>query len=413
MDFFRLKTREEVLALYHRFSPVGTEQVPLGAAVGRVVAVSVAASEDVPSFLKAAMDGYAVRAADTFGAGVGAPQYLEIKGEVPMGAAPVRGVGPGEALRVPTGGMLPAGADATVMVEYTAEHPDGTLEVRKPVAPGENVLQPGEDVRQGEVLFPAGSRLRPQEIGLLAALGITSLTTYQKPRVAILSSGDEVVPIKQQPTPGQVRDCNAYLTAAQVKEWGGLPILKSIIPDDFASLKNALTEALGEADLILISGGSSVGARDLTLTAIKALPGAQILAHGVAIRPGKPTILASLGDQGEKPLLGLPGHPASAAVVMEVLGRPLINRLAGLKSPPSWGGSVTAVLSRNLAGASGREDYVRVRLRLDGDTLWADPVLGPSGLLSPMVKSDGLVMIPLGVEGLNRGDPVFVQLFGN
>ncbi len=416
LEFFRLQTRQEVLALYSRFPPVGLEEVELAAAGGRVLGEAVTAPEAVPSFLRAAMDGYAVRAADTFGAGVGAPQYLEIKGEVPMGRAPVRGLEPGEALRVPTGGMLPAGADATVMVEYTAEHPDGTLEVRKPVAPGENVLQPGEDVRQGEVLFPAGSRLRPQEIGLLAALGITHLTTYQKPRVAVLSSGDEVVPLEQQPAPGQVRDCNAYLTAAQVKEWGGLPILKGIIPDDFTALRKTLATTLSEADLILISGGSSVGTRDLTLTAIKSLPGAEILAHGVAIRPGKPTILASLrkkGGKGGKPLLGLPGHPASAAVVMEVLGRPLINRLAGLKSPPSWGGSVTALLSRNLAGASGREDYVRVRLRRETDTLWADPVLGPSGLLSPMVKSDGLVMIPLGVEGLNRGDPVTVQLFGN
>ena len=416
LEFFRLQTREEVLALYPRFAPVGVEEVELAAAAGRVLAAAVAAPEDVPSFLRATMDGYAVQAADTFGAGVAAPQYLEIKGEVPMGRAPARGLEPGEALRVPTGSMLPAGADAVVMLEYTAEHPDGTLEVRRPVAPGENVLQIGEDVDKGEVLFPAGSRLRPQEIGLLAALGITHLTTYQKPRVAVLSSGDEVVPLEQQPAPGQVRDCNAFLLAAQVEEWGGLPVLQGIIPDDFTALKTALTAALAEADLILISGGSSVGARDLTLEAIKSLPGAEILAHGVAIRPGKPTILASLtktGNQGGKPLLGLPGHPASAAVVMEVLGRPLINRLAGLKSPSSWGGAVTALLFRNLAGASGREDYVRVRLRLDGDTLWADPVLGPSGLLSPMVKSDGLVMIPLGVEGLNRGDPVSVRLFGN
>ncbi|MDP3227125.1 MAG: molybdopterin molybdotransferase MoeA [Acidovorax sp.] len=416
LEFFRLQTREEVLAQYNRFAPVGVEEVELAAAGGRVLAAPVPAPEDVPTFLRAGMDGYAVRAKDTFGAGVGAPQYLEIKGEVPMGAAPPRGVGPGEALRVPTGAMLPAGADAVVMLEYTAEHPDGTLEVRKPVAPGESVLQPGEDVRLGEVLFSSGTRLRPQEIGLLAALGVTTLTVYRRPRVAVLSSGDEVVPLDQNPAPGQVRDCNAYLTAAQVQEWGGLPILKGIIPDDFASLKNALTEALGEADLILISGGSSVGARDLTLTAIKALPGAQILAHGVAIRPGKPTILASLREKakkGGKPLLGLPGHPASAAVVMEVLGRPLINRLAGLKPPSSWGGTVTALLSRNLAGASGREDYVRVRLRLADDTLWADPILGPSGLLSPLVKSDGLVMIPLGVEGLNRDDPVSVRLFGN
>ncbi|MDP3228833.1 MAG: molybdopterin biosynthesis protein, partial [Acidovorax sp.] len=183
LEFFRLQTREEVLALYPRFAPVGVEEVELASAGGRVLAAAVAAPEAVPAFLRAAMDGYAVRAKDTFGAGVGAPQYLEIKGEVPMGAAPPRGVGPGEALRVPTGGMLPPGADATVMLEYTAEHPDGTLEVRKPVAPGENVLQPGEDVRQGEVLFSSGTRLRPQEIGLLAALGVTTLTVYRRPRV--------------------------------------------------------------------------------------------------------------------------------------------------------------------------------------------------------------------------------------
>ncbi|MBI4644849.1 MAG: molybdopterin molybdotransferase MoeA [Deltaproteobacteria bacterium] len=410
LEFFRLQTREEVLALYPRFSPVGVEEVDLLAALGRVLAAPVPAPEDVPAFLRASMDGYGVRAADTFGASVGAPQYLEIKGEVPMGAAPERPAGPGETLRVPTGAMLPPGADAVVMVEYTAEHPDGTLEVRRPVAPGENVLQPGEDVQQGEVLFPAGLRLRPQDLGLLAALGVTRLPVFRHPRVAILSSGDEIVPITQQPAPGQVRDSNAHLAAAQVAEWGGVPTLQGVIPDDFSALKNALAAALGEADLILISGGSSVGARDLTLEAIKALPGAEVLAHGVAIRPGKPTILAAVGNP-PLPLLGLPGHPASAAVVMEVLGRPLLARLAGLAESRSWEDEVTALLSRNLAGASGREDYVRVRLRREGETLWADPVLGPSGLLSPLVKSDGLVMIPLGVEGLLRGEAVTVRLF--
>ena len=288
------------------------------------------------------MDGYAVRARDTFGASVGAPQYLEIKGEVAMGAAPERGVGPGEVLRVPTGAMLPDGADAVVMIEYTAEHPDKTLEVRRAVAPGENVLTPGEDVRAGELLFEAGTRLRPQDIGLLAALGVTRLTVYQKPRVAILSSGDEIVPIDQRPRPGQVRDANAYLAAAQVQAWGGLPLIKGIIPDDFAALRAALAAALAEADLILISGGSSVGVRDLTLTAIQDLPGAEVLVHGVAIRPGKPTILAAVGETGAKPLVGLPGHPASAAVVMEVLGRPLLAHLAGLKTRTPTGAAASA-----------------------------------------------------------------------
>ena len=328
-----------------------------------------------------------------------------------MGVAPSRGVGHGETLRVATGAMLPPGADAVVMVEYTAEHPDLTLEVRRAVAPGENVLAPGEDVARGEALFPAGRRLRPQEIGLMAALGITRLAAYKKPRVAVISSGDEIVPLDAKPRPGQVRDSNAYLAAAQVAQWGGLPLMRGIIPDDFNALRKTLAAALDAADLILISGGSSVGVRDLTLTAIQDLPGAEVLVHGVALRPGKPTILAALGQTPPKPLMGLPGHPASAAVVMEVLGRPLLLRLAGLNDPSPWGRTITAVLSRNLAGASGREDFVRVRLRREETSLWADPVLGPSGLLSPLVKSDGLVMIPLGVEGLFKGEEVAVQLF--
>jgi molybdopterin molybdotransferase len=412
LEFFRLQTRQEVLAHYDRFAPVGVEEVELAAAGGRVLAAPIQAPEDVPGFLRATMDGYAVRARDTFGASVGAPQYLEITGEVPMGVASSRAAGSGETLRVATGAMLPDGADAVVMIEYTAEHPDGTLEVRRAVAPGENVLAPGEDVGRGEALFPAGRRLRPQEIGLLAALGVDRIAVYQKPRVAIISSGDEIVPLEARPGPGQVRDSNAYLAAAQVADWGGLPLLRGIVPDDLSLLRKTLAAALDAADLILVSGGSSVGARDLTLTAIQDLPGAQVLVHGVALRPGKPTILAALGQTRPRPLLGLPGHPASAAVVMEVLGRPLLTRLAGVAGPAPWGGSETATLSRNLAGASGREDYVRVRLRREGDILWADPVLGPSGLLSPLVKSDGLVMIPLGVEGLLRGARVRVRLFG-
>ncbi len=414
IDFFHLQTREEFLARYSRFSTVGAEEVDLDDALGRVLASPLAAPEAAPGFNRATMDGYAVCARDTFGACVGAPQYLEIKGEVPMGAAPVRPLLPGETLRVPTGAMLPEGADAVVMVEYTAEHPDQTLEVRRAVAPGENLLTPGQDVPAGKLLFEAGARLRPQDLGLLAALGITQLTAYRRPRVAILSSGDEIVPVARRPGPGQVRDANAHLTAAQVREGGGLPLLLGIIPDDFSALRAALAAAISDADLILISGGSSVGARDLTLAAIRDLPGSEVLAHGVAIRPGKPTILAAVGlglGSGAKPLMGLPGHPASAAVVMEVLGRPLLAHLAGLKAAPPWGRTVTAALSRNLAGASGREDYVRVRLRPEGETLWADPVLGPSGLLSPLVNSDGLAMIPLGVEGLLKGELVEVRLF--
>ncbi len=409
LEFFRLQTREEVLARYQRFGPVGVEEVGLGEGILRVLAESVAAPEAVPGFARASMDGYAVKAEDTFGASPGLPQYLQIIGEVAMGEAPRGRIAAGRAMRLPTGGMLPAGADALVMVEYCSEHPDQTLEVRKPVAPGENLLRPGEDVASGEVLLTAGRRLRPQDIGLLAALGVTRLTVHRRPQVAILSTGDEIVPPEATPGPGQVRDSNAYLAAAQVTAMGGIPVLKGIIPDKYSPLREALAAASEEADLILISGGSSVGARDLSLSAIRGLSGSEVLVHGVAIRPGKPTILASL--QGT-PLLGLPGHPASAAIVMQVLGRPLLERLMGLrKEVCPRGDAIQARLSRNLAGASGREDYVRVRLRQEEDVVWADPILGPSALLSPLVKSDGLVVVPLGVEGLTRGEAVMVELF--
>ena len=411
LEFFRLKTREEVLALFYRFKAVEVEDLDLGDAGGRVVAKSIAAREDVPAFTRASMDGYAVRAGDTFGATPGLPQYLGIRGSVSMGNVPVGMVGPGEAWRIATGGMLPKGATAVVMVEYTNEMPDGTLEVRRPVAPGENLMHPGEDVKAKDPLFPVGRRLRPQDIGLLAALGVTRVRVHQRPRVAVLSSGDEIVPITKKPPPGRVRDANAFMVAAQVAEGGGIPLFKGIVRDDQETLNAVLAGALEDADLVLISGGSSVGTRDLTLNAIQNLPEAEILVHGVAIRPGKPTILADIGG---KPLLGLPGHPASAAVVMHVLGTPLLHRLAGLaENPTPWGGTVQARLSRNLAGASGREDFVRVRLKQDKDTLLAEPVLGPSGLLSPLVKSNGLVIIPLGVEGLFRGDPVTVHLFAH
>lgn len=409
LEFFRLKTRQEVLALYPRFAPVDAEEVELTEALERVLAEDLAAPEDLPPFPRATMDGYAVRAEDTFGASPGLPQYLELQGEIPMGRVPTKAVSPGGAWRMPTGGMLPEGANAVVMVEYTKELPDGTLEVRRPVAPGENLLQPGEDVRAGEVLFTAGQRLRPQEIGLLAALGVTRLKVRRRPRVAIWSTGDEIVPITAKPPLAKVRDANLLMVAAQVKKGQGVPLLMGLVPDNYKLLHQALRQSLNEADMVLLSGGSSVGTRDLSLKAIRDLPGCEVLVHGVAIRPGKPTILADLGG---KPLLGLPGHPTSAAMVMHALGLPLLHHLAGLANPgPDWGGTVMARLSRNLAGASGREDFVRVRLRSEGESLLADPLLGPSALLSPLVESDGYIIIPLEVEGLLRGEPVEVQLF--
>jgi molybdopterin molybdotransferase len=312
-------------------------------------------------------------------------------------------------MRIATGGMLPPGADAVVMLEYTQELADQTLEIYRSVAPGENVVQRGEDVVAGEMLLPAGFRLRPQDVGLLAALGVPNVAVRRRPRVGIIGSGDEIVPLEAALKPGQMRDANSYALAARVAALGGKPILLGLVADQLEPLLDKLQEARETADLILLSGGSSVGSRDLAVAAIQSFPEADILVHGVAVSPGKPTILAKIGS---KPLFGLPGHPVSAMVIMEVLVRPLVDRLLGHTGQDQpWGGKVTATLSRNLASTPGREDFIRVRLQSYGDTLWAEPVLGKSGLISTMVKADGFIRIPLNTEGLEQGELVEVLLF--
>ncbi len=409
IDFFRLKTINEVLELLGQFTPLDSELVPLAMAWNRVLTAAVIAEADVPEFSRSTMDGYAVRARDTFGAGPGNPAWLTISGEVGMGEEARLLLEAGQVQRISTGGMLPPGADAVVMLEYTQEMADQTLEVYRTVAPLENVVQRGEDVSAGTTLLPAGFRLRPQDVGLLAALGVSGVEVRRRPRVAVIATGDEIVPLEMPLKPGQMRDANSYALAAQVAAMGGEPLFLGIVPDRLESLVAGLQEALQTADLVLLSGGSSVGARDLAIAAIQSFPEAEVLVHGVAISPGKPTILARIGP---KPLFGLPGHPVSAMVVMEVLVRPLLDRLLGQTAPyQSWGRMVTATLSRNLASTPGREDFIRVRLQLKDDTLWADPVLGKSGLISTMVKADGWISIPLNTEGLEKGELVEVGLF--
>jgi len=409
VDFFQLQTIEEVLARLDRFPALAAETIPLTLAWDRVLAADIAAPADVPEFDRACMDGYAVRARDTFGASPSSPAWLTISGEVAMGQVAAQPLGPGQVQRLATGGMLPPGADAVVMVEYTQELGDQTLEVYRSVAPLENVVQRGEDVKAGTVMLAAGTRLRPQDIGLLAALGVAAVPVRHRPQVAIIATGDEIVPITAAPQPGQMRDANSYALAAQIKVYGGEPQLVGIIPDRFAAWVSTIAAALQTADLVLLSGGSSVGTRDLAIEALRSFANAEILVHGVAISPGKPTILAAIDG---KPLFGLPGHPVSAMVVMDVLVQPLIARLLGLAGPePPWRRTVSARLSRNLASAPGREEFIRVRLRQEGETLWADPVLGKSGLISTMVKADGLIRILRHTEGLEQGEAVQVWLF--
>jgi molybdopterin molybdotransferase len=373
--------------------------------LNRVLAEPIVANEDLPSFTRSIVDGYAVRAQDTFGASESLPSLLEVVGEVGMGETPALEVGKGKVARIPTGGMLPEGADSVVMVEYTEELDQRSVAISRSVAPLENVIKPGDDFRFGQKALQAGRRLRAQEIGLLAGLGRGSITVRRKPKVAIISSGDEIVPMEQEPGPGELRDINSHSLAAMVQDCGGVVLQLGLALDQFQALRDKCEEALARADICLISGGSSVGSRDLTLEVLTSFEDSDLLVHGVAISPGKPTLLV---QTGEKAFWGLPGHVTSAMVVFQVLVRPFIFYLNGASLSLGHGISVKAGLSRNVASKQGREDFVRVKLREEDGTLVADPIFGESALISTLVQADGLICVHRHTEGLYAGEIVEV-----
>jgi molybdopterin molybdotransferase len=332
----------------------------------------------------------------------GLPGYLAVAGAVLMGAEPTAAVTPGSAVIMPTGGALPPGADAVVMIEYTTEAMPGTIEVVRPVAPGEGVVRADEDAKPGEVIIGGGRPLRPQDLGMLAAAGVTSVTVRKKPVVTIFSTGDEVVPADTpELKPGQVRDATAAALAALVTDAGGEPAFGGIVPDDPGSLEKALRGALPASDVLVVSAGSSVGIRDETANAVARLGPPGIWCHGLAIKPGKPTLLAECAGV---PVIGLPGNPRSALVVFRLIGMPVVRLVGGCESPPPQP-STRARLSRDLASAAGRLDVVQVTVSEDGI---ATPVFGLSALLSVLTAADGYIVIPDEATGLGAGSEVEV-----
>jgi molybdopterin molybdotransferase len=293
-----------------------------------------------------------------------------------------------------------------VMVEHTDKIADTAIEAYKSVAPGQNMIEKGEDIQKGRVVLSAGCQLRPQEAGLLAAAGISRLRVFKKPVIGIISSGDEIVGVGQVPAAGQIRDMNSYTIAGLVRGAGAVPVAYGIVRDSYDELLSKFNTALDASDMVLVSGGSSVGARDFTIDVFNALPESRILVHGISISPGKPTILARAGG---KALFGLPGHVTSAMVVFAAVVRPFIDHLRGLSGPRQAERQIPARLTRNVASAQGRVDYIRVRLLERDGQLWAEPVLGKSGLIHTMVEADGLVAIGLNTEGLEQGAQVAVM----
>jgi len=410
-ELFILTPRDEALQrLWGALPPVTrtAEEVPLSAALGRVLVADVTAPHPLPQFPRSTVDGYAVRAADTVGASESLPAYLRVVGEVPMGRPPAVLVGPGEAVVMHTGGVLPPGADAVVMVERTQEARPGEVEVLRAVAPGEGVIPVGEDVQAGDLVIPAGRLLRAQELGGLAALGITRVAVVRRPRVALISTGDELVPPEAMPGLNQVRDLNSTSIGALVTAQGAIALPQGIVPDDAEALYQKAVKALAEADLLIITAGSSVSVRDMTATVINRLGSPGVLVHGVPLRPGKPTILAVCDG---KPVFGLPGNPVSALNSARLFVVPTLRRLLG--QPEPWRATVRARLAENTPGAPGREAFVPVRLEARADGLWAVPIFGESNLIFTLVRGEGVLHIPLGVTGLPQGAEVEVELLAS
>lgn len=391
------------LLLSHLSGPVSDfELLEVPDALGRILAEDVVAPHPLPDFERSTVDGYAVRATDTHGAGDSLPAYLNLVGEVPMGDSPHFEIGPGQCALIHTGGMLPAGADASVMLEYSQRSGESEVEIFRAVADGENVIRIGEDVAQGQIVQGKGSRLRPAEIGGLMALGILKVRVVRKIRVGLISTGDEVIAPDQSPRPGQVRDVNSFTLAALVEKSGGSAMRYGIVSDEFETLHRSAANALSECDVVIVTAGSSASTRDMTANVIRALGTPGVLVHGINTRPGKPTIL---GVCEGKAVIGLPGNPVSALVNGYLFVVPVIEKLLGAKPRPQ--AMVPARLTVNLPSQAGREDWWPVKLT---EAREAEPIFGKSNLIFTLATADGLVRIAPHATGLSAGELVEVYL---
>jgi len=390
---------------------VDSETLPLDEALGRITAIDICAPEDLPAHPRSTMDGYAVIAADTFGASESMPCYLDVTGEVVMGEIPDQTVHRGTCLRIATGGLLPEGADSVVMFEHSVPVDATLVEIVKGVGAGSNVIGRGDDIERGQVAVSAGRSLRPQELGLLAGLGLKEIAVRRKPRFGIVSTGDEIVAYGTTPPPGKIRNINTITLASQARKLGAEVRDYGIVADTVESFFPALKKAVSENDLVVFSGGSSVGARDLGEQAVDTLGSPGILVHGVALRPGKP-ILIGLHDN--TPVFGLPGHPVSAMVCFDLFVGPALEKIAGIRTEAlPLSPYIDALLARNVPSAAGRQDIIRVRLDHNSAAgqIRAFPVLGKSGAISTLSRAHGYIIVDEDLQGVSENSQVKVYLY--
>ena len=379
---------------------------PLAQALGATLAEAAAAPEDVPGFDRSTVDGYAVLADDTAGAGESLPCFLKIVGEVEMGKPAPCSIRHGECAYVPTGGMLPPGADAVVMVEYCDRFAD-SVAVADAVSPGRNVIWRGEDIKAGQNVLEAGCKLRPSDIGVLAAIGKEQVKVWEGPKIAVFSTGDEIVPPgREKLETGQVRDINSNAVAAMAAQAGFRVTATGIIPDVEERLRDTLRQAMDENDVVVVSGGSSQGVKDMTERVIGSISSPGILSHGLAVKPGKPTIIG-WDDESGTLFIGLPGHPVSAMIVFDSVLLDWWRQATGqtVRRP------MVAKLDRNVMGSPGRETYQPVRLQLTSEGWLAEPVFYRSGLISALAAADGFFVLERNREGLSAGEQVLVYLY--
>ncbi len=415
-QFLEVVDRDEATARFHRhlsLRPLGSERLPLAQALGRVLAEPVVAAVDVPGFDRSNVDGFAVRAGDTAGASERLPKVLRLNSEILTPGVEARvAVEPGTATLISTGGMVPRGADAVVMVEHTETRQDGgatLIEVRRPAAAGQLIAFAGSDLARGETVVRAGAMLTSREIAMVAAVGSADLAVWRRPKVAVLSTGDELVPPGQPLRPGAVYDSNAAILAAAVEEAGGKPVAFGIARDDEALIARLLSEGLGACDMVLVSGGTSKGAGDVCYRAVARLSGPGVVVHGVAIKPGKPLCLAVTAG---KPVVVLPGFPTSAIFTFHEFVAPVLRALAGL--PRQEDERIEATLPLGIASERGRTEFKMVSLvpGADGQKSAAYPIAKDSGSVTAFSHADGFIAVGQHVESLPANTPVSVRLIG-
>ena len=401
----QLKTPNEVLELIRtEFAPYkdNVESIPLEEAIGRVLAEDVTAKEFVPDFNRSTVDGFAVRARDTFGCSDAIPAILPLDREILMGEGADFVLPEGACCAVPTGGAIPEGADCAVMVEYTEDYGDGTIGILKAGAPGQNMIFRGDDVFPGKVVLKAGRLLSSQDIGALAAIGCITVPVSKKLTVGIISTGDELVPPQEKPGPGQVRDVNSPMLCAMLKAFGVNAVNYGIVVDNEKLLDEKMHQAVAECDAVLISGGSSAGVKDATCRIIETL--GTLLFHGIAIKPGKPTIM---GKAGAKPLIGLPGHPVAAYFITRLFALPLFGHMMGRNMIQY---AVSAELTESMGANHGRAQYSCCHLEQVDGRLLARPIRSKSGLITTLAGADGYFCIERDCEGLPKGALVQVTI---